>query len=133
MAQENQDRRQALVLRQQELKAMRWHQSHPVQVMLEMLFNLSSHGGRSILRPMVGFVLLWLGMGGYYYLAGQCQDGVASLSDGIWLALQYSLPFLPAPSHGAELVLNGPLLLNRLLGLVLLFLLGLGLRNYFRL
>ena len=78
-------------------------------------------------------VLLWLGMGGYYYLAGQCQDGVASLSDGIWLALQYSLPFLPAPSHGAELVLNGPLLLNRLLGLVLLFLLGLGLRNYFRL
>jgi uncharacterized protein YjbI with pentapeptide repeats len=106
-----------------EMRAKRWHETGKLASILDMLFSTVSNYGQSILRPAMGLVALTL---------------LASIFPAIDLpienetlksALSNSLPFLPA-SRALESSIAS--VLHQLFAFIFIFLIGLGLRNRFR-
>lgn len=125
-----------------ELRAMRFHQTGWLEFIPNLFYDLLSNMGRSIWRPLLGLVLVWVICGGLYQrMSGGGLEYVDSL---IYSALRL-LPFVKIPSgplRYVEAAILGSGTPNAwgvtlvgaesVFGLILLFLLGLAVRNRFR-
>jgi uncharacterized protein YjbI with pentapeptide repeats len=125
-----------------ELRAKRFHGINGPALLWSYLYGGFSDFGRSTLRPFVSLFLTWFGFGFGYWFSAICPD--KSLGDGLKLSLATLVPFVAAsPPTMTEAWENlfGPdvgLLVNvfaffeGFLGLTFFFLIGLALRNRFR-
>lgn len=125
-----------------ELRAKRFHETNGLALLWSYLYGGFSNFGRSTLRPFVLLLLTWSGFGfGYWYSAiHPCK----SLGDGLMLSLATLVPFVPAsPSTMTEarenlfgpdvgIWVNVSAFFEGFLGLAFFFLIGLALRNRFR-
>lgn len=143
IAEVNRDHRAALRFSADENRALRWHQTSWLASFLDMLFDFFSDYGQSIFRPAVLLFSLTLAATGLYsYLSDNAQ---ADSEQALRLSLANGLPFLPLSrslrnSASEALFCNGPdfwtdaaMIGQGTLSIMLLFLIGLGLRNRFRL
>ncbi len=146
-AEENRDHTAALRFAADENRAKRWHETGWFASVLDMAFSAFSDYGQSIWRPMAGLVTLTVLTAGFYGLFG--LDGTAtekgSWADAFSLAVGNAIAFVPQsrsmrddavvtlfgedPGIWADLAILG----QASLSFVFLFLIGLGLRNRFRL
>jgi len=131
----------------EEMKAKRWHEeTHVVNLALNYLYEMVSNYGQSLLRP---FILLWtvvlcstslylhtspiknLTLAFYYSLSNSLPFGsLTRMSQNLYDQL-YPAGIEACPEHLA--LFYATVGFNSLLGFVFLFLIGLGLRNQFRL
>lgn len=143
----NKDHEQALNFNVMEMQAKRWHQNTGASLFLEFIFQKSSDYGRSEFRPFMWMVAVWSLWSWFYFLLSDAMQN--SLFDKIFTAVTFSvgqmIPFVPisraARSDGAELLFPGDQLPNAVIWLasfqsvisiILIFLIGLSLRNRFK-
>ena len=146
LAENNRDHRKAIDFHVMEMQAARWHESSIADLLFEFLYQVSSDYGRSEFRTLLSMVICWLGFG---FLYSDRATKVLGLWDTVTAALKLSggqmFPFIPNSSNVREIgamalygseQLPGWLFLGAfaqsLISIVLLFLLGLALRNRFR-
>ena len=145
------DHERALEFKAQEILATRQHQHKGLAKVLPWCFETFSNYGRSVLRPLVGLIWVW-GMFGLIY------QSISQNASGDWQKLHESLvfsasqmfPLIPGfcesregalgmlfPSLSSEpflpLWLSALAFFQSLLAIIFFFLLGLALRNQFRL
>lgn len=147
LAQNENNRAKALEFNAQELRSQRGHESHPLQDVLQFFYMLLSDYGRSVVRPLGALVVVTLLFGTLY--ARLATNPALTSAKTAWAAVTYSagnmFAFVPI-SHAAleksrtdlfcKLVPYDVMWLagsQSVLSVILLFLLGLGLRNMFRL
>lgn len=126
-----------------ELKAKRGHETRGLALAPNYFYEWTSDFGRSLWRPTVGLLAVWFAFGNHYrWLASKDMD---HLSDGLLFSTAQLFPFISA-SKGvlaeAKVALFGTgtvgnwvntfSVIEGLLGIVFLFLIGLALRNRFR-
>ena len=149
IAETNKDHQAALRFSADENRAKRWIETSWFGSVLDMAFSFFSNYGQSILRPS-----FWLGvifaLSMYAYKAKQlpklATDGWADWAQTALLSASNSLPFLPQSRElrtGALKALydttdpssfiDALMITQGVLSFVFLFLIGLGLRNRFRL
>lgn len=147
IAEANKDHQAALRFSADENRARRWTETSWFGSVLDMAFSASSNYGQSILRPSLslGFFFI-LGIGIYNALATvKCLGWLTALGQSTLLSVSNSLPFLPQsrelrtdalkalytgdPGFWVDALMIG----QGVLSFVFLFLIGLGLRNRFRL
>ncbi|WP_341363756.1 pentapeptide repeat-containing protein [Thalassospira sp. SN3W] len=148
IAETNKDHQAALRFSADENRAKRWIETSWFGSVLDMAFSAFSNYGQSILRPS-----FWLGvifaLSMYAYKAKQipklATDGWADWVQAALLSASNSLPFLPQSRElrtGALKALydtdsssyvDALMITQGVLSFVFLFLIGLGLRNRFRL
>jgi|GEM_PF-774590 len=148
IAETNKDHQAALRFSADENRAKRWIETSWFGSVLDMAFSFFSNYGQSILRPS-----FWLGvifaLSMYAYKAKQlpklATDGWADWAQAALLSASNSLPFLPQSRElrtGALKALYDTdsssyvdtlMITQGVLSFVFLFLIGLGLRNRFRL
>lgn len=147
LAQNENNRAKALEFNAQELRSQRGHESHPLQDFLQFFYMLLSDYGRSVVRPLVGLVVVTLLFGALY--ARLATNPALTAAKAAWAAFTYSasnmFAFVPISRDALEksrMDLFGNLVpydvmwlagSQSVLSAILLFLLGLGLRNMFRL
>jgi len=139
LAEINRDHQAALTYHASELRALRWTKSSIPASILDAAFSWASDYGQSVWRPIRAFLLMDLFFFGFY----------ASSSGGNWIdalktVIANSLPFLTysrAVQTESLFALYGdqiPIIVNSLTfvqgigSVIFLFLIGLGLRNRFR-
>ena len=151
LAEGQKDHESALEFRAQEMRAIRRHEAKGMAWLLNGCFDKVSDYGRSELRPLVGLVGIW-GIFGLVYR--DLSPAVLAFWPKLWEGLIFSInqmfPLIPGfresrtgalktlfpdiPSEASSpLWLSALTLSQSLLTIVLLFLLGLALRNRFRL
>lgn len=134
-----------------ELKAKRfWHTRNPVKLLFSYLYQITSNFGRSVLFPTSWLGVSWLLFAGYYLQ--QSNKPADNYSEALKAfdihALQFSanqlVPFLAAAKGIGESAktalfssdytgwLSFFMMLEGVIGLAFIFLIGLGLRNMFR-
>lgn len=142
------NRAKALEFNAQELRSQRGHESHPLQDFLQFFYMLLSDYGRSVVRPLVALGVV-TGLFGAIYAQLSTNPKTPSFMDALPAALTYSggnmFAFVPIGRSALEqsradlfgdkvpyelLWIAGS---QSVLSVILLFLLGLGLRNMFRL
>ncbi|MFC4234620.1 pentapeptide repeat-containing protein [Thalassospira xianhensis] len=149
IAETNKDHQAALRFSADENRAKRWIETSWFGSVLDMAFSFFSNYGQSILRPS-----FWLGvifaLSMYAYKAKQlpklATDGWADWAQAALLSASNSLPFLPQSRElrtGALKALydttdpssyvDALMITQGVLSFIFLFLIGLGLRNRFRL
>jgi hypothetical protein len=149
IAETNKDHQAALRFSADENRAKRWIETSWFGSVLDMAFSFFSNYGQSILRPS-----FWLGvifaLSMYAYKAKQlpklATDGWADWAQAALLSASNSLPFLPQSRElrtGALKALydttdpssciDALMITQGALSFIFLFLIGLGLRNRFRL
>lgn len=143
----NKDHEQALEFNAMEMQAKRWHQTNFAGLVFEFIFQKASDYGRSEFRPFMWMIAVWSLWSWLYYLLSDAMKN--SLFDKISTAVTFSvgqmIPFVPisraARSDGAELLFPGEQLPNAVIWLasfqsvisiILIFLIGLSLRNRFK-
>ncbi len=131
-----------------EMKAHRYHRVHPSMRWLYWLYEFVSDYGRSVWRPFIGFMSVWfLGwmLVAVNGLKTTCEKPITYIE--IWpFYLGNMLPFLGASYHartslkcsdGTDVILNSfGYFVNfsgSILAVIFIFLIGLALRNRFRL
>ncbi|MAZ33743.1 MAG: hypothetical protein CMO06_11440 [Thalassospira sp.] len=151
IAETNKDHQAALRFSADENRARRWIETSWLGSVLDMAFSAFSDYGQSILRPFVCLFAIFIGWAGFY------KSIAASTLTAWWegcgwaqafiLSASNSLPFLPqsrdlraaaletlygtATNPGSWV--NALMISQGVLSFVFLFLIGLGLRNRFRL
>ena len=143
IAETNRDHRAALRFSADENRGRRWHETPWLASVLDMGFSFLSDYGQSIWRPTAW---LFIVMAGYSILYWHLSDVVgADLEHATLLSLGNSLPFLPQSRtlrieasealfcNGLGLWIDIAMVAQGIASVVLLFLIGLGLRNRFRL
>ncbi len=152
----NRNHAKALEFHAQEIRTQRGHGTTKLQDLAQFLYWIASDYGRSVKRPFGWLIALWLGFAGLYWQSrtafGDFPAKAFALVEGLTrdfgTVLGYSgsnmLAFIPtggtARQQGIELLYGGQvpdwvLLMagvQSILAVILLFLLGLGLRNMFR-
>ncbi len=127
-----------------ELMAKRGHETRGLALAPNYLYGWLNGFGRNLLRPGAGLFIVWFGFGILYHrLAAKDMSG---LGDGLLFSAAQIFPFLGASRGtlaGAKIALFGEAALNAGinalamieggLGILFLFLIGLALRNRFRL
>lgn len=129
-----------------ELKAKRHYETQGWALLLNYAYELFSGFGRSVMRPLVGLVGVWFWFGVGHGMFAKLEAGAPWL-DGFRLSTAVLLPFVssartiygeasealyedaPAQAWALDLAV----VTESALGLLFLFLLGLALRNRFRL
>lgn len=146
LAENNKDHSQALNFKAQEMQAARWHTSTGWDLVMEFLYQKLSNYGRSEWRPILGLAFFWVFFATIY---AYCSNTLHSFWEKLAAALIFSagqmLPYIPSARDARELptilfhcgqlpgwVYAGTFLQN-LLAVALFFLVGLALRNRFRL
>lgn len=143
IASSNRNHAKAIEFHVEEIRSKRGWETNSLQDAMQFFFWLLSDYGRSILRPFSWLILMWC-YGGYLFWSVR----IPSSEQNILTALTYSasnmLSFVPtgrtAKTQGEDilfgaivpdsiLMLSG---VQSIISVVLLFLLGLGLRNLFR-
>lgn len=129
-----------------ELKAKRHYEILGWALLLNYAYELFSGFGRSVMRPLAWLIVVWLGFGVGHGMFAKLEAGAPWL-DGLRLSTAVLLPFVSSARtiyEGASKALYDETLAypwaldfavvtESALGLLFLFLLGLGLRNRFRL
>lgn len=147
IAETNKDHQAALRFSADENRAKRWIETSWAGSVLDMAFSAFSDYGQNILRPFVALIVLTAAsMGLYKTLATETSaDGWAGWAQGAVLSASNSLPFLPQSRDLREdaltalygkdpgLWIDALMIFQGALSFVFLFLIGLGLRNRFRL
>jgi hypothetical protein len=148
LAQNENNRAKALEFNAQELRSQRGHESHPLQDFLQFFYMLLSDYGRSVVRPLVALGSV-TGLFAALYAQRSINPKTPAFMDALPAALTYSggnmFAFVPIGRSALEqsradlfgekvpyelLWIAGS---QSVLSVILLFLLGLGLRNMFRL
>ena len=146
LAENNKDHSQALHFKAQEMQAARWHTSTGWDLVMEFLYQKFSNYGRSEWRPILGLAFFWVFFATIY---AYCSNTLHSFWEKLAAALIFSagqmLPYIPSARDARELptiffhcgqlpgwAYAGTFLQN-LLAVALFFLVGLALRNRFRL
>ncbi len=137
---------EALEFNALESKATRWVHEHSFfKNVLDMCYSFFSNYGRSVLRPLFALITTWLLFAGIYsYFAVKWCLTLRSYWDMFQLAAINSLPFVPIgkplrdevfTEYSLDLITGLSLIMGfqSLVSVVLIFLIGLGLRNQFRL
>ncbi len=154
IAETNKNHTAALRFHSAEMRARRWHDMPVLSSILDGLFSMISNYGQSILRPFIAWLILVAGCGSIYSgvlqtnpLAQSLSDVLfqAKFADGFLYSLVQTLPVFPISrslqqdlytSLSVDLsptILSSLTILQNLLGVIFIFLIGLGLRNRFRL
>lgn len=149
IAETNKDHQAALRFFADENRAKRWIETSWFGSVLDMAFSAFSDYGQNILRPFVALIVLTAAsMGLYKTLATETSaDGWAGWAQGAVLSASNSLPFLPqsrdlrtdaltalyGTTSNPDLWVNTLMIAQGVLSFIFLFLIGLGLRNRFRL
>lgn len=147
IAESNKDHQAALRFAADENRARRWTETSWLGSGLDLAFSGLSNYGQSILRPF-----LWLGfffaLGVILYFASateKCLGWLTTLKQSALLSISNSLAFLPQSrdlrtatlgrlySGGADFWVDSIMIGQGALSFIFLFLIGLGLRNRFRL
>lgn len=149
LAENNRDHRLALQCHADEMRARRWqlrNMGSKAADVLDATYDLISSYGQSVARPFIALVLTWFVFAGLYGEASTVKDTPAFL-DVLGYSMAMSVPFLPASStfRASEFLslfgdpasvdmssIYGLMAGQGLVSFVLLFLIGLGLRNRFR-
>ena len=156
LAVSNRNHTKALEFHALELQAARGHDVTGFTAWLHRLYALTSDYGRSVVRPAVGLAVCWGVFAALFWdlrepfigLPETVATRVGDTTPSIWAAMSYSasnmFAFIPtggaARQQAVDLLFRGFLPwdviflsgVQTLLSGVLLFLLGLGLRNMFR-
>ena len=151
LAEGQKDHESALEFRAQEMRAIRRHQAKKFAWFPNWCFDKVSDYGHSELRPLVGLVGIW-GIFGLVYrdLSSAVSAFWPKLWEGLIFPINQMFPLIPGfresrtgalktlfpdipPEASLPLWLSALTLSQSLLTIVLLFLLGLALRNRFRL
>lgn len=154
IAEANKNHTAALRFHAAEMRARRWHDMPVLSSILDGLFSMISNYGQSILRPFIAWLVLVVGCGSIYSgalprdFSAQSFLNVlsqAKFADGFLYSLVQTLPVFPISrtlqqdlytSLSVDLsptMLSSLTIMQNLLGVIFLFLIGLGLRNRFRL
>ena len=146
LAEQNRDFEAAIDFKVEEMRAARWRNKHGfTSVFVEGLFYLVSDYGRSLVRPIVGLGSVWVGFAMLYVIAGKrafdCQAVGAGLSFSWGQMFIYVPTSKNAREEGMQALFSSPhsdwlfvaTFSQSLLSLVLLFQVGLVLRNRFKL
>ena len=146
LAEQNRDFEAAIDFKVEEMRAARWRNKHGfTSVFVEGLFYLVSDYGRSLVRPIVGLGSVWAGFAMLYVIAGKrafdCQPVGAGLSFSWGQMFIYVPTSKNAREDGMQALFSSPhsdwlfvaTFSQSLLSLVLLFQVGLVLRNRFKL
>ena len=154
IAETNKNHTAALRFHAAEMRARRWHDMPKLASILDAAFSMLSNYGQSILRPFGAWLIVVIGCGAVYsgavpkLLSGQSLPEIYTNSaflDGTLYSLIQTLPVFPISRvlqqdlYSALSSFSSPDLMialtifQNLLGVVFLFLIGLGLRNRFRL
>lgn len=146
LAEQNRDFEAAIDFKVEEMRAARWRNKHGfTSVFVEGLFYLVSDYGRSLVRPIVGLGGVWVGFAMLYVIAGKrafdCQAVGAGLSFSWGQMFIYVPTSKNAREEGMQALFSSPhsdwlfvaTFSQSLLSLVLLFQVGLVLRNRFKL
>ncbi|WP_404426314.1 hypothetical protein [Thalassospira australica] len=149
IAETNKDHQAALRFSADENRAKRWIETSWFGSVLDMAFSAFSDYGQNILRPFVALIILTAAsMGLYKTLATETSAaGWEGWAQAALLSASNSLPFLPQSRdlredaltalHGTtttpDLWVNTLMITQGVLSFAFLFLIGLGLRNRFRL
>ncbi|WP_220761276.1 hypothetical protein, partial [Shewanella sp. MBTL60-112-B1] len=157
LAESAKDHERALMFHSEELKAKRWKESNAAQSILDIIFSIVSNYGRSIARPM--FILLILittitrlyvefDAGKYKELSEKPHALESAYIYSLTYTLSNSMPFFPGgkgiikeskdnlKNHSKIELPKHSGVINIFLGIfstIFLFLIGLALRNRFRL
>jgi|SRR5690554_5784960 len=149
LAENNRDHRLALQCYADEMRARRWqlrNMGSKAADVLDATYDLISSYGQSVARPFIALVLTWFVFAGLYGEASTVKDTPAFL-DMLGYSMAMSVPFLPAssafraneflslfgdPASADMSSVYGLMAGQGLVSFVLLFLIGLGLRNRFR-
>ncbi|MBE69205.1 MAG: hypothetical protein CMO07_00275 [Thalassospira sp.] len=149
IAETNKDHHAALRFSADENKARRWIETSWFGSVLDMAFSACSNYGQSILRPFVAlFFVAVASMGLYKKLAAATFTALwtePGWGQSLLLSAGNSLPFLPQSrslrddaikvlySNDPSLLVDAIMIGQGALSFIFLFLIGLGLRNRFRL
>jgi hypothetical protein len=142
IAENNKDHERSLAFHADEMRARRWHELSKVASILDMIFSGLCDYGRSIFRPS-GMFLLFNSLLAMLYACPFPGNG-EKLLKGYELAFANALPFLPT-SHtlrekNIEFLFQTDIpawlgtvtTVQGVISFIFLFLIGLGLRNRFR-
>ncbi|QPO10290.1 hypothetical protein IT893_10875 [Thalassospira sp. A40-3] len=147
IAETNKDHQTALRFSADENRARRWQETSFLGSFLDAIFSASSNYGQNILRPFVALILLTLASICLYktFASELSLTLEKSWGHAITLAASNSLPFLPQSrslrddaikvlySDAPNLLVDAIMIGQGILSFIFLFLIGLGLRNRFRL
>ena len=148
LAEKHHDHKSAQQFNAQEMRAKRWHETKPFKGLeIDYLFDWLSNYGQSLVRPIFWLMLSWLGFS-YYYFINISKDLLNEVTklDALRFSASNILPFLPsskgAREKGINLLFGGQdsipydiytiMSAQGLISFILLFLIGLALRNRFR-
>lgn len=143
IAETNRDHRAALRFSADENRARRWHETPWIASVLDMGFSFLSDYGQSIMRPTAGLFAVMAGCFALYWRLSDVKT--TDWWQAALLSLGNSLPFLPQSRTlrieasealfcaGPDLLVYIAMVAQGTASVVLLFLIGLGLRNRFRL
>ncbi|UJX26407.1 pentapeptide repeat-containing protein [Pseudoalteromonas sp. CF6-2] len=145
IAESNRNHERALAFHADELRAKRWHVFSPWQSVLDVLFSLTSNYGQSIMRPsmyLLASVFIFASL--TLNQTKQPSYDIAQMKAALTISVATATPFLAiskeARTKGTEELFNKELPDNYYLysyihsgsSFVFMFLIGLGLRNRFR-
>ena len=147
IAETNKDHQAALRFSADENRAKRWIETSWFGSVLDMAFSAFSDYGQNILRPFVALIVLTAASMGLYKTLGTATftNWWAGWAQGAVLSASNSLPFLPQSRdlrtdaltalYGTDhsLSVDALMITQGVLSFIFLFLIGLGLRNRFRL
>ena len=146
LAEQNRDFEKALDFRVEEMRAARWHNKHGfATALVEGLFWLASDYGRSLVRPLCGLIGLWLLGAAVYAKASTLPFTYHEIIKAMPFSWGQMFVYIPSSKDARTqglMALFGEHMPNwlyfitfsqSLLTLVLLFQVGLVLRNRFKL
>jgi len=131
LAENNKHHEAGLRFHADEMRAKRWYVTGKFASVLDILFDFFSDYGQSIWRPVAGLAVLTIASPFVAYFLAKIWEvmGLPIDKDLIKTVIRDSLPFLPA-SRSIETSITS--ILHQLVALIFIFLIGLGLRNRFR-
>ena len=148
IAENNKDHVSALQFHIQELKARRWIYTTGTELFIEFVFEKFSDFGRSEVRPVVCLLILWVLFAPLYAIAATTDqlkgNFLAALSDGLVFSFSQILLLVPSARDGrsesTKALFNEDIpnwiyaftSAQSVMAIILVFMLGLALRNRFR-
>ncbi|WP_417836301.1 pentapeptide repeat-containing protein [Thalassospira tepidiphila] len=146
IAEINKDHKAALRFSAEENRASRWITTSKLGSLLDIAFSGFSDYGQSIIRPITHLIFIFLmSVQVYRTLAIPMDQKIITFENAVSLSLGNSLPFLPQAralrddaikvlySNDPSLLIDAIMIGQGTLSFIFLFLIGLGLRNRFRL
>ncbi|QYJ95067.1 hypothetical protein [Shewanella spartinae] len=151
LAEQNKDHDRAIEFHAIELSSRRWKKNRVLKSLPDLAYSLMSDYGRSIARPVILFILASLSLASLFTVSAYSSvkdrslDVITTFGCSIELVMSNSLPFLNVAkdlrTHAIEQLFKDSLpyyygvsmIIYSTLSMTLLFLIGLAIRNRFKL